>query len=134
MKLIVNKPSEIDAVAIRVVLPVNYGDEDMATDFPNRKGDIWEAVIDIESGKIRMWDGGKKQFFMKVCDAGSYFLLDQKNNPLAAIEGNYVPQCIPGQDGDYVDFKIAEDGTIDKWRDSCYALSLKRSFFESSDD
>lgn len=117
MELDVLVEQTINIAAIKVVVPINYGEEDIPNDFPLRHGDIWIATIDIEPGKIRDWPAGvgEQKMFMKV-DGGSYYLIGQDCRHLLAIEGNYVPCCIPGDSGDYIDFKISADGSVENWR------------------
>jgi hypothetical protein len=103
---------------VNVVLPVNYGDEDMPADAPGRTGNVWEAMIDINSGTIEGWPQGETlRFSMKVCDQGSYILLDRDGNEIASIVENYVPNdLIPGRYGDYVDLNISGTGKILNWK------------------
>ena len=130
MKLTVKTEVEIEPVAIKIAAAVRYDEEDMPNDFPGRIGDVWHAIIDIETGKIRDWPQGKTaKFYMKVCDQGSYWLLTKAGHIIASIEGNYVPSCIPGEYGDYIDFDIAEDGTVRKWSRYCDPSSIRESFY-----
>jgi len=127
MKITVKRPVEIEALAIKVILAVRYDDEDMPYDFPKRNGDLWEAVIDIATGCIREWPGVIHNFYMKVCDEGRYFLLGDNDEVLATKDG-YVPNCIPGQYGDYVDFKIDKTGKIANWEVFCTENNIAESF------
>lgn len=119
MKLSVMKRGEVEmeAAAIRCVLNIEYGDEDMPTDFPHRKHETWDVTIDIETGQIRDWPNGHEPYdlYMKVTDGGSYYLLDKDGRQLAVLENEYVPDCIPGEYGDYIDFKIDGSGRITNW-------------------
>lgn len=98
-------------------LAVRYDDEDISYDFPMRKGDLWKAKVELDTGKIVDWPAGKSgDLYMKVCDEGTYTLLDDAGQKVAAIEQNYVPHgVVPGKYGDYVDLEISEDGTITNW-------------------
>jgi hypothetical protein len=116
MKFTVSKPVEIDVAKIRMFVAVRYDDEDMPYDFPFRKGDGWAVTIDAETGQIQDWPQGiAYDLHMKVVDCGSYFLLDAQDRVLGSIEHDYVPDCIPGEYGDYIDFKIDEGGKITNW-------------------
>lgn len=116
MELTVKVEKTINVAAVRVVLPVKYGDEDMPYDFPFRKGEQWEIVIDVDTGKIRDWPQGLAyELSMKVTDGGSYYLLDEKGEVVAAREQSYVLGMIPGSYGDYVLLHINPDGTIGNW-------------------
>jgi hypothetical protein len=114
MKITVSKPIEIEVTAIRCELPVEHGEEDMPHDFPFRKGNTWSITIDIETGKIHNWPASREPFRleMKVTDGGVYTLLSGPQ--VVAVRDGYVPDCIPGDYGDYVDFDIV-DGTIINW-------------------
>ena len=53
----------------------------------------------------------------KICDSGTYFLLDKDKKAICKIAG-YVPNgLIPESDdcGDYIRLKINSDGTIENW-------------------
>lgn len=128
MKITVNRPVEIDVAYIQVILPVKYDEEDMPNDFPFRVNDVWTATIEIATGRIFNWPGTKHDFYMKVTDGGSYVLLDSDLKSVATKEQEYVPCCIPGAYGDYVDFTIATDGTIDKWCQFCTPRNVIKSF------
>lgn len=107
---------EVDIQSIEVILPVRYGDEDIPYDAPMRRGDMWQASIDIDTGVIYHWPQGKTlDMFMKVVDGGSYILRDG-NDTIIAERNDYVPHgIIPGEYGDYVDFKIDATGRITNW-------------------
>jgi len=129
MKITVDRPQEVDILAIQVNIAVRYDEEDIPNDFPGREGDMWNGIIHIESGKIKGWGGGKRTLAMKVCDQGSYRLLDCRGIAIAEIDNDYVPSCIPGEYGDYIDFSILEDGTIERWNEFCTEDNIKKSFF-----
>lgn len=119
MKLTVKRPVEIEVDAIRVELPVNYGEEDIPNNFPLRDGDMWRATIDIATGQIRDWPPyagkeGSRELDMKVVDEGSYYLMSG-SEVVASIEQDYVPKCIPGRYGDYVELTIDANGRITNW-------------------
>ena len=113
-----------DVSKIRIVIPVDAYDID--PNFPLIKplisDDIyvlWDVIVDLETGFIENWPKGEfRDLFVKVVDSGSYYLLDENNNVVAAIEENYVPnKCIPPLDGygDYIDLQIDENGRITNW-------------------
>lgn len=117
MKFTVKKPCEIEVSAVRVSLHVRYEEEDIPNDFPLRTGDMWNATIYIDSGRIKEWPRPQSgTLHMKVCDEGTYTLLGPDGKEIATIEQNYVPHgVIPGKYGDYVDLKINSFGTITNW-------------------
>ena len=119
MKINVPDSKEIEIKYVRVLLPVNFGEEHIPNDFPHRKGDEWEAVIDIDTGVILDWPEDprfqKCNLSMKVCDEGLYYLLKQDRTIAAVISDDYVPHgVIPGKYGDYVNLNI-EHGRITNW-------------------
>lgn len=83
---------------------------------PFKNGELWSPVIDIDEGIVVDWpQGTKASFHFKICDSGSYYLLDEQMNELASIDNNYVPDglCHGGTGyGDYIIFSVNEDGSI----------------------
>ena len=127
MKIEKFRYQEIEVKYVKVELPIFYGEEDMPKNFPLRVEkasddngyDWWQATIEIDTGKILEWPLGEiGMFYIKVCDEGSYYLLDESRNVIAGIEVNYVPnRLLPPADGygDYVTFDILTDGVISNW-------------------
>ena len=127
MKITEKVEKEIDVAAIYILIPVRYEEEDIPNNFPLRKGDVWEATVDVDTGQIKDWPKGKSgKMYMKVCDGGIYKLFDRVGDtigaiihdyvPCRAIPGDYVPcRTIPGDYGDYIDLKINADGVITNW-------------------
>jgi len=107
---------EVDVATIEVILPVRYDDEDIPYDAPMRKGEIWQAEIDVATGEVYDWPRGKTlDMYMKVNDSGTYTLHDGSGDTIAKRQ-DYVPHgIIPGEYGDYVDLKINEVGKITNW-------------------
>ena len=96
------------------------GVEDTQGDLiPSRDGDYWKPMIDIESGVILNWtDGVTAEIHYKVCDDGTYRLLDADKNEIKVIEG-YVPKIMCPKEngyGDYVIMDVGPDGKIHKWK------------------
>lgn len=118
MKALIPVTKEVDIKMVKVDVAVRYDEEDIPNDFPLRNGDMWSAIIEIDTGKILDWPQGKTgEMYMKVCDQGSYFLLDEGGNTVLSIEDDYVPNgLIPGEYGDYIDLKIDENGVITNWK------------------
>ena len=119
-KIKIEKEVEVKTVLIDIS-PRYIGDDeddDMPTTTPmlNEGKTSWVAFVDIDTGKIKDWpEGTSCEFFVKVCDAGTYTLFDDEGCTVAVKEG-YVPNgLIPGQYGDYVDLKINEEGIITNW-------------------
>lgn len=119
MKHTIKIEKEVYIKFINVYLPVRYEEEDIPNDFPLRIGDMWNATIEIETGKIIDWPQGQTgDMHMKVVDEGFYELLDEDDNVVVSRKGDYVPnKLLPPYDGfgDYVHFKINEQGIITNW-------------------
>lgn len=132
MKTKIKIEKEVDITMVKIDVAVRYGEEDIPNDFPLRKGDMWSAIIDIDNQKVLDWPCGYiGDLHMKICDSGSYYLLDSEGNTVASIEQDYVPNSLlPGSYGDYLDLKIAEDGTITNWK---YNPSFS-DFFKDEED
>lgn len=117
MKATVKIEQEIEITSIRIKVPVRYEEEDIPNDFPLRKGDVWEAVIEMDTGKIKDWPTGKSgNLRMKVCDEGTYGLIGKDGGTLAIREQEYVPHgVVPGEYGDYIELNINADGVVTNW-------------------
>ncbi len=73
---------------------------------------IWFWELDGED-----WPKGEKgNLEMKICDEGSYYLLDENYKTILSIEEDYVPnKLLPGSYGDYLKLDIGENGVISNW-------------------
>lgn len=116
MKASILKPVEITISAVKITVPIRYGDEDVPMDFPLRSGDIWTATVDVDTGQIREWPEGRGGLFQtKVCDLGVYELFGESGEVLAKLN-DYVPHgLIPGEYGDYIVLEIDSKGVITNW-------------------
>lgn len=93
----------------------------------------WRPIIDIKDGIIINWTKGTTaHVFYKICDDGTYSLLDADKKVLYEVD-SYVPDFLAIEDsgfGDYIDIVIDENGKIKNW--SCneddLADLLKNSF------
>lgn len=117
MKTKVMKEVEIEIALVDINVAVRYGDEDMPYDFPGRNGETWGVRVNVDTGQILNWPAGTPyDLHMKVCDQGSYYLYSTSQLEVASIENDYVPHgLIPGSYGDYLEFTILSDGTIENW-------------------
>lgn len=124
MKTTVLRPTEITITHIKLTLPVRYKEEDIPNDFPLRSGDVWQAMVNIDTGVIHDWPKGKSGTLeMKVCDEGTYTLYSdlvpngvKRFTEVAKIEQDYVPHgVVPGESGDYVHLTIDANGCITNW-------------------
>lgn len=93
-------------------------DTEDGENIPCKEGDYWCPKIDIETGQITNWETGKTaNIHYKVCDDGSYQLLDESLKMIAKIDG-YVPSFMSPKEngyGDYVIMDIDENGHIKDW-------------------
>jgi hypothetical protein len=93
-------------------------EDDEGNLIPCKRNGNWEPIIDIQTGEIINWEKGKSaNIHYKVCDAGEYFIFDDKLN-LFSAEDSYVPNylSIDGDGfGDYIILKVNSDGFISNW-------------------
>jgi len=133
MKIEVFVKKEVNIKIVEIDIAVRYDEEDIPNNFPFRKGDLWSAKIEVDTGKIIDWPIGKNgDMFMKVCDEGTYRLIDEKGELVAEIENDYVPNgLIPPTDGhgDYVHLIIDKDGYVTNW----YQKPSFEDFFPDND-
>ena len=117
MKATIKVEKEVEIKYVKVQVAVRYDEEDIPNDFPLRTGDMWNAIIDIDNGIVIDWPKGEKgNLEMKICDEGSYYLLDENYDTILSIEEDYVPnKLLPGSYGDYLKLHINENGTITNW-------------------
>lgn len=118
MKAKIKIEKEVDIIVVSLNVNVRYEDDDIPYDFPGREGDQWRVKIGIDTGIIENWPIGFAYNIesMKVCDEGTYELIDSDGNIVASIDNNYVPnRLIPGEDGDYIEMDIDENGKIKNW-------------------
>ncbi len=122
----VNVKQKIEVKTIYVEAGVRYwedatvdGVEDEKGDLiPCRDGDTWKPTIEIETGKILNWKQGvKADIHYKVCDDGTYSLMDSEFKRVATIDG-YVPKFMSPKEngyGDYIIMEVDENGIIQNW-------------------
>lgn len=80
---------------------------------------MWSGIIDLRTHKLLNWkpEYGNLYLQAKICDSGTYFLLDKDKKVICKI-ADYVPnKLIPEADdcGDYIRLRINNDGTIENW-------------------
>lgn len=79
-----------------------------------------EVTVDLFERKVIDWDyNDYLRMWAKVCDSGTYTLLDADMKPLWQING-YVPNDMipPYEDGfgDYLELAIEHDGSLSHWQ------------------
>ena len=116
MKVTVIEKSQVEIKSVLIDINPRHLDEEEKP-VPMLIGDNWEVIVDLESGKIRDWpQGEEREYYWKICDAGSYHLLDESDKATLSINNNYVPNnLLPGEWGDYLDLKINSEGVITNW-------------------
>jgi hypothetical protein len=95
------------------------GAEDKDGNIPCRDGDCWKPLININTGKIVNWKQGvRATTHYKVCDNGTYKLLDSNMELIKKIR-DYVPKMLSPKEegwGDYIIMDIDPDGQINDWK------------------
>lgn len=124
------KVQSLNEVAHYLMIYIPY-DEEMCTytdfwlgelyenSYPLVSKGMWLGIINLKTHKLLNWkqEYGSLYFQAKVCDSGTYFLLDKEKKVICKI-ADYVPNgLIPEVDdcGDYIRLRIKYDGTIENW-------------------
>ena len=96
-----------------------HGIPDEKGTIPCRDGDCWKPLININTGKIVNWTQGvKASIHYKICDNGTYKLLDVNMELIKKIR-DYVPKMLSPKEegwGDYIIMDIDPDGQIRDWK------------------
>ena len=94
-------------------------DEEFVNPMLDAENKQLKLLIDLQTLKVVDWDGGNLRMWGKVRDGGAYTLLDADKKPIWQIQG-YVPnKLLPPYDtgwGDYLEFIITSDGSLQEWR------------------
>lgn len=116
MKVTVIKKEEVEIKSVLININPRHLDEE-EKEVPMLVGDNWEVIVDVNTGKISNWPKGEERdYYWKICDAGSYYLLDHNDKSVLSIINNYVPNnLLPGEYGDYLELKINGEGVITNW-------------------
>jgi len=130
MKIEMREITEYEAKSLKVNANIRYwedirlngeeeGNEDGAG-VPCKNGESWCPIIDIDSGIIVNWVlGVTADIHAKVCDDGSYAVLDSDGEVLYSGENCHVPDILDTSDrgfGDYIIMKVDETGKIADWK------------------
>ena len=80
---------------------------------------MWSRIINLKTHQLLNWKLEYVTLYLqaKICDSGTYFLLDKDKKVICKIAG-YVPNgLVPDSDdcGDYIRLRINRDGTIKNW-------------------
>lgn len=140
MKVIVNRPVELDIKTLFVKAHVRYPEDAMIQEGPDDawgeddtdqpkmpcmsyvdctyKGWYWCPVIDLATGRIINWKHGvRASISYKVVDEFECYITDADDKIVTKYEG-YVPNFMSITDvgyGDYVYLEIDENGMIADW-------------------
>lgn len=145
MKLTINKPTDFEAIYLKVDAGVRYWNDTKVngvydTDCDETEGAPiipcaefigdqrsilrgynwrWRPLIDIDLGKIVSWKQGvTANVHYKVCDDFQCDILDGNKEIITSCNG-YVPDVMCPADegyGDYIIMNIDEDGFIQNWK------------------
>lgn len=125
MELAIKK--EFDVKYLAVSAGIRYPEDvkingkpcEKLTDIPDNNGKYWRPMIEVDTGIIADWPKGTTaEIHAKVCDDGTYSLLDAESQEIKTIEG-YVLDCLAINDsgyGDYIIMTIDENGKIKDWK------------------
>jgi len=95
------------------------GAEDKDKNISCIKDDIWNPIIDLETGIITNWKSGDTaSVHYKSADCNSFYLLDENKNIITEeLEGYVIDTMCPADNGfgDYVIMNIDKDGLIDNF-------------------
>lgn len=137
MKVLVNQKNETNVVTVRVSAGVRYFEDaelngkdiENDSDFPDRVGNLWCPVIDIDTGVILGWpENTIASIHFKVCDNFQYDIVNEDGKVIHAAVG-YVPRFMCPEDngyGDYIIMKIDEKGRINKWNKDLVAEEVEQ--------
>lgn len=126
VKLTITHAHEFEVRYLKVEAGVRYWEDSVVNGeedgdgrlVPFRDGHLWTPLIDVEDGRIVDWpEGTTAQIHYKVCDAGTYKLLDPDRNIITEKDG-YVPSIMCPKEngfGDYIIMDIDEKGMIIDW-------------------
>jgi hypothetical protein len=126
MKIVIEVKKTVDVKWLHVWAKVRYWEDSMINDqedetgdlVPCKEGSMWKPRINVETGEIVNWTKGTKaEIHYKVCDAGTFRLLDSESNQILMKDG-YVPSCMSPKEsgyGDYIIMDIDENGIIADW-------------------
>lgn len=155
MKVIVNRPGEIDIKTIYVNAHVRYPEDSMIRedlddawgeddpDKPNMpcmeyvenrySGWYWKPIIDIKTGKILNWrEGVRASISYKVCDEFECTVKDASDAIVASYNGyvlNFMAITDEGY-GDYIYLDVNEEGYIENWSFDEYDFKKLDEYYE----
>ena len=91
MKITLLKEITYYAKYLHINAELRHPGDDFPEDMPHWDGKIWSVSIDLDEGRILDWEAPHEiRMHSKVCDAGSYELLDEAANEIHSVEDDYV--------------------------------------------
>ena len=94
-------------------------DEKYVNRMLNKDHQKLEWLLDLQELKAIDWASNNMILWGKICDEGTYTLLDTSKKPIWQIKG-YVPnKLLPPYEegwGDYLELVILSDGSLMDWR------------------
>lgn len=155
MKVIVNRPVELDVKTLFVKAHVRYPENSMIQEGPDDewaeddadqpkmpcmayvdckyKGWYWCPIIDLTTGKIINWrQGVRASISYKVCDEFECEVKDSDNAIVASYNGyvlNFMAITDEGY-GDYIYLDIDENGMIENWSFDEYDFKKLDEYYE----
>jgi len=75
--------------------------------------ELQEVFINLDTMTITGNEDGMN-VWSKVVDTGMYMLFDEDMNAMYEIAGDYVPNCVPNEYGDYIDIEV-QNGKVTNW-------------------
>lgn len=157
MKVIVNRPVEIDIKTLFIKSRVRYPEDAMLQEGPddawaeddpdqpkmpcmtyiecNRRTSSWHwcPIIDLATGRIINWKQGvRASISYKVCDE-FYCEIKDSDNAIVATYDGYVPSFMAITDegyGDYIYLEIDENGMIENWSFDEYDFKKLDEYYE----
>lgn len=127
MKIALKIKKEFDVKFLAVTAGIRYAEDVKVNgtgcgeleEIPLHDGEHWQCMVDVDAGIILDWpQGTTAKFYSKVCDDGTYSILDENRQEIKTYKG-YVPDClaIDGSGyGDYIIIAVDESGKIKGWR------------------
>lgn len=94
-------------------------DELYENKYPLVSKGMWSGIINLSTRKLLNWEPEYGDMYLqaKVCDSGTYFLLDKDKRAICKI-ADYVPNGLISESDDcddYIRLRIHHDGTIKNW-------------------
>lgn len=116
MKLINNEEKIVEIRRVEIKVPLPY--YEFPEDLPFLDDQTWNPIIDLNEGRIIDWpENYPINIFLKACDSGDYYLLDENDKVVSSLERDYVPnKLLPGKYGDYLELSISPSGRILNWK------------------